>query len=216
MVEARQNWTVLDCNGFATLRGAVPFDWLDPLRATFERGVVPSDRWPVTRGHDWRHAMVDTDPLVQRLCRLPSLVAGIHHMLRQPFFLAQVEGREPCLGNAPQPLHRDGAGMAAGQVAAAMVWLDPYDAANGATRVVPGSHVGNDNDAAPATVLSGDAGDILLFAPDLLHGATSNSSGARRRSLLLTYAATSLRADFAATESLRGVRMGSSESFGQQ
>lgn len=210
MAEADQDWSDLDRNGFATLRGAVPPGWLTPLRATFDAGFVPSDRWPVTRGRDWRHAMVDTDPLVQQLCRLPLLIAAVRHMLRAPFFLAQVEGRDPCQNNAAQPLHRDGAGMG-GQVAAAMVWLDAYDAANGATRIVPGSHKGDAADEAAAMVLSGDAGDILLFAPDVLHGATSNRSGTPRRALLLTYADTGLRAAFGQTAALRGVRMACDE-----
>ena len=213
MAKADQDWSALDRNGFATLSGAVPPDWLTPLRATFEAGFVPSDRWPVMRGRDWRHAMVDTDPLVQQLCRLPLLIAAVRHMLPAPFFLAQVEGRDPCQNNAVQPLHRDGAGMG-GQVAAAMVWLDAYDAANGATRIVPGSHKGDAAaDEAAAVVLAGGAGDILLFAPDVLHGATSNSSGAPRRALLLTYADTALRDAFGQTAALRGVRMACDEDF---
>ena len=207
VAEAGQDWSALDRDGFATLRGAVPADWLASLRATFEDGIVPSDQWPVTRGHDWRHAMVDTDRRVQQLCRLPLLIDAVRHMLRAPFFLAQVEGRDPCRNNAAQLLHRDGAGMG-GRVAAAMVWLDPYDAANGATRVVPESHQGQSGaDEAAAVVLSGEAGDILLFAPDVLHGATSNRSGTPRRALLLTYAVTALRDEFAQTAALRGVRM---------
>ena len=168
--------------------------------------------------------MVDCDPLVRQMCRLPALIAAVAHMLRQPFFLAQVEGRDPRQGNMPQPLHRDAAGLA-GQVAAALIWLDPYDADNGATRVVPGSH--RDLRASPdqddpadgiaqedaAWLLAGEAGDILLFHPDLLHGATSNHSGTPRRSLLLTYAATHQREAFAQTAALRGVRMDYGESF---
>lgn len=222
MTDAAAGWTALDRDGFAVVRGAVPGEWIAPLRATFERGFVPSDRWPAMRGRDWRHAMVDTDPLVLELCRLPQLIDAVRHMLRAPFFLVQVEGRDPCRGNAAQLLHRDGAGMG-GQIAAAMIWLDPYDADNGATRIVPRSHLdvtdaGNaaaDHAAeeGEAVVLSGEAGDILLFAPDVLHGATVNRSGAPRRSLLLTYAVAGLREQFAATAALRGVRLGYDEIF---
>ena len=201
----------LDGHGYLLLRAAFPADWLAPLRTAFDIGVVPSPDWPVPRQPDWRHAQVDLDRHVQRVCRLPALLAAAGHLLRTPFFLAQVEGREPLAGNAPQPLHRDGAD-GAGQTVAAMIWLDDYGAANGATQVVPGSHRGEGS--GDALVLSGGAGDILIFDPDILHGATTNLSGARRRSLLIAYAAAALQPQYCATEPLRGVRMDTSALLG--
>ncbi|MBY0519238.1 MAG: phytanoyl-CoA dioxygenase family protein [Sphingomonas sp.] len=203
----------LDTQGYLLLPAAIPTDWLPPLRAAFDAGVIPSPDWPVPRQSDWRHAQLDLDPYVQRVCRLPALLAAVHHILQTPFFLSQVEGREPCPGNAPQPLHRDAAGSS-GQLMAAMVWLDDYGPHNGATQVVPGSHRTAALDAAPPEILSGAAGDILIFDPDLLHGATCNVSGGRRRSLLLSYAAAALYPEHRATEALRGVRMDTSEIFG--
>lgn len=202
----------LDTHGYLVLPNAIPADWLAPLRAAFDTGVLPSAQWPVPRQSEWRHAQVDLDPLVQRVCRLPALLAAVHHVLRTPFFLSQVEGREPLQGNAPQPLHRDSAGCS-GQLMAAMVWLDDYGPANGATQVVPGSHRIAEPTALPQ-ILSGDAGDILIFDPDLLHGATSNVGGARRRSLLLSYDAAALYPQHRATEAIRGVRMDTTEMFG--
>lgn len=203
----------LDAQGYLVVRGAVPADWIVPLRAAFDAGVLSSGEWPVPRGRDWRHALVDLDPHVQRVCRLPALLGAARHRLGGPFFLSQVEGREPLSGNAPQPLHRDGAGCG-GQIMAAMVWLDPYDAANGATQIVAGSHL-DDRAGDDARVLSGEAGDMLIFDPEVLHGATTNFGGARRRSLLLSYAVVALRAQHLKTAPLRNVRMDTSETFGE-
>jgi hypothetical protein len=206
------NLDALDTQGFVLLRGAVPPDDVAKLREAFDAGVVPSSDWPVPRSSEWRHAQLDLDPDVQRVCRLPVLIDGVRHLMKQPFFLAQVEGREPLQGNAPQLLHRDGAGSP-GQYVAAMVWLDPFDTDNGATQIVPASHRDDCDPSAEASVVTGDAGDILLFDPEVLHGATTNRSGARRRSLLISYAALALRDAHKETEALRNVRMDTGESF---
>ena len=202
----------LDTQGYLLLHGAVSPDRLLGLRTAFDAGVLPPADWPVPRSGEWRHALLDLDPDVQRVCRLPVLIDGVRHLVKQPFFLAQVEGREPLQGNAPQQLHRDSAGFS-GQYIAAMIWLDPFDADNGATQIIPASHRNDCDPTAEPLVITGDAGDILLFDPEVLHGATTNHSGARRRSLLISYAAVTLRDQHTATEALRNVRMDTSETF---
>lgn len=203
----------LACDGYVVLRGALGGDMLEGCRAAFDAGIMPSEHWPVPRGADWRHAQVDLDPHIQATCRHPALLAAMAQVIGAPFFLMQVEGREPCTGNAPQLLHRDGTpdGPA---YAAAMVFLDDYGPDNGATQVVPGSHLGGEHDPATAIVVSGVAGDILALDFNVLHGATTNHSGVRRRSLLVSYADLRLREDLRITRELRGVRMDDSEVFG--
>jgi hypothetical protein len=204
----------LDRDGYLLLRGAVPETWRAPLRAAFDAGVGAHDQRAAPRGVGWRHALVDLDPTVQRTCRLPALLAAAGRMLGGPFFLAQVEGREPLPDGGHQPLHRDGAGLDA---VAALVFLDPYGPDNGATRVVPRPLDPGDLDGEPdetlSLVLAGEAGDILVFDADLLHGATLNRSGARRRSLLLSFMPERNRAGEDACRAVRGIRMDTRQVF---
>lgn len=200
----------LDRDGYLLLPRAVPEDWHDALRSAFDAGVGTSDQWAAPKGPGWRHALVDLDPMVQRTCRMPPLLAAAGQMLGVPFFLCQVEGREPLPDGGHQGLHRDGAGLNA---AAALIFLDAYGPDNGATRVVPRELDRGEPDEALALTLAGEAGDILVFDADLLHGATCNRSGARRRSLLLHFTPERDRAAKDACRAVRTVRMDTSEVF---
>lgn len=212
--------TSLQRDGYALLRGAIPADWLPALRASFEDGVLPSERWPVPRGQDWRHAQVDLDAQVQAVCRLPTLLATAGALIGERFFLAQVEGREPLPGGGQQGLHRDLSADRPGDTVSALAFLDEYGPDNGATRLVPGSHRPGVRDAAidadeesRCLFVQGQAGDILVFDADLLHAGSLNRSGARRRSLLIGYFAETRYEAHLRTAALRAVRMDTSERF---
>ncbi|MDN4986652.1 phytanoyl-CoA dioxygenase [Bradyrhizobium sp. WYCCWR 13022] len=197
-------------DGYLLLRGAVPEGWRDALRGAFDAGVCSGEQWAAPRGAGWRHALVDLDPIVQRTCRLPPLLAAAAEMLAGPFFLAQVEGREPLRDGGHQPLHRDGVGT---KTVAALVFLDDYGPDNGATRLVPRPLDCGEPDEASSLISVGEAGDVLVFVADLPHGATRNRSGARRRSLLLSFMPARMREAQESSRALRNVRMDTSEMF---
>ncbi|WP_277372615.1 phytanoyl-CoA dioxygenase family protein [Pseudomonas sp. AA-38] len=207
-------------DGYTLLRQAIAPEWLDGLRDAFDAGVKPADQWPVPRGTDYRHSLLDDDPSVQAVCRLPQVLAVVGALIGERFFLAQVEGREPLAGRGHQRLHRDLSAQRPGDIANALAYFDDYGPDNGATRLVPGSHrplpgapeVDFDDESA-VIQLAGRAGDILLFDVDLLHAGSLNPSGARRRSILISYFSANLYESHLQSMALRGVRMDTRERF---
>ncbi|WP_097303108.1 phytanoyl-CoA dioxygenase family protein [Pseudomonas chlororaphis] len=206
--------------GYVLLRRAIPAEWLGDLRAAFDAGVMPSSQWPVPRGMDWRHSLLDADSKVQAVCRLPQVLAVVGELIGERFFLSQVEGREPLAGGGHQQLHRDLSAQRPGDIANALAFFDDYGPENGATRIVPRSHRPEPGeppfdftDESRSVQLSGAAGDILVFDVDLVHAGSLNSIGARRRSLLISYFSESLYASHLETAGLRNIRMDTSERF---
>ena len=207
-------------DGYALLRGAIPDEWLDDLRAAFETGVKPSDQWPVPRGADWRHSLLDLDPQVQAVCRLPELLAVVGELIGEHFFLSKVEGREPLPGGGHQNLHRDLSAQRPGDKVSVLAYFDDYSPENGATRIVPGSHRPargeppfDFNDESRSVQLTGSAGDILVFDVDLVHAGSLNRNGARRRSILVGYFAEPLYSSHLETVKLRSIRMDTADRF---
>lgn len=207
-------------DGYLLLRQAIPLDWLDDLRDAFDAGARPSHEWPVPRGNDWRHSLLDTHPRIQALCRLPALLAAAGAIIDERFFLSQVEGREPLAGGGHQRLHRDMWGHRPGDTATVMAYFDDYGPDNGATRLIPGTHRFEPGetpfdygDETGCIQVSGKAGDILVFDVDLVHAASRNPSGARRRSVLISYCAESLYDSHLQSAALRNVGMDCSERF---
>ncbi|MDD0977442.1 phytanoyl-CoA dioxygenase family protein [Pseudomonas fontis] len=207
-------------DGYILLRRAIPSEWLDELRAVFDAGVKPSSQWPVPRGSDWRHSLLEADARVQAVCRLPQVLAAAGALIGERFFLAQVEGREPLGGGGHQQLHRDLSVERPGDSVGVLAFFDDYGPDNGATRIVPASHrpepgapAFDFTDESRAVQLSGTAGDMLVFDVDLVHAGSLNVSGARRRTLLINYFSQALHAAHLETASLRSVAMDTSERF---
>jgi ectoine hydroxylase-related dioxygenase (phytanoyl-CoA dioxygenase family) len=208
-------------DGHVLLRGVIPCEWLGELRAAFDAGVKPPHEWPVPREAGCLHSLVDLDEKVLAVCRLAPVLAAVGALIGERFFLSQVEGREPLPGGGHQRMHRDLSAQRPGDTVNALAYFDDYGPENGATRLVPGSHrpvAGAPpfdlDDESCSVHLSGRAGDILVFDADLVHAASLNRSGARRRSVLACYLAEPLHASHLQTAKLRGVRMETNALFG--
>jgi ectoine hydroxylase-related dioxygenase (phytanoyl-CoA dioxygenase family) len=204
-----QQRAALDDDGYVVLRGVMDAAQCAALLETFERKFLPRDQWPAPREHGTRHAMLDGEADVRHACLLPPILAAVFHVLRQRFFLAGVQGRDPSRDGGYQHLHRDWVAPAGpAPIAIVLSFLEPFGAANGATRVVPGSHRlagGADTYAkygehCPGqVVVDGGAGDVLILDGYLAHSGTRNVSGVPRRCLQMTFQAFDMHASHSET-----------------
>ena len=194
----------LDDHGFVVLRGVLEGPRCSALVETFEQKVLTSDQWPMPREHDTRHALLDHEEVVWQSCLEPRVLACVHHLLRSRFFLTTVQGRDPNAGGGYQPLHCDWPRQGgSAPIVTVLAFLERFGAANGATRIVPGSHRVPDSPEKYAVfgechpeqiVIAGEAGDILVFDGYLVHSATRNVGGSSRRTLQMNFSAIEMRA----------------------
>src|SRR5665213_375735 len=125
-----------------------------------------SSIWPI----------MDREPVIS----LIKSVIGPHCVL------SSLNSLEPLQGRGHQPLHRDeGAVGHEGFVTANSIWvLDPMDITNGATRLIPGTHktaeLSDDTDTR-LTYAEAAPGSVVVINAHVLHGASMNRDGRRRR-----------------------------------
>lgn len=188
----------LDERGFVVLRGVLDRAALERMRASFEALAAQDARGGTRDERGTRH--VDDLPWRDAAFDLafthPRLLAAAWHVLRRPFRLLLLSGRDPLPGFGLQGLHADWIPRAPHEpfsVVTALWLLDGFTAQNGATRVVSGSHrvPGGvpKSLAVPAArhpeqeLVRAEAGDALVFNGHLWHSGTRNGSTASRRVL---------------------------------
>jgi len=127
----------------------------------------------------------------------PHLLAAVRHLLGPEFRISEMHYRASTPDHGGQALHIDTidrAGPGRWQVCNAVVALTDFTADNGATRVVPGSHLDygfvaphGHEDHPDQVVLVGPAGTCWLFNSHLWHSGTKNQSGAVRHAVLTRF-----------------------------
>src|SRR5262249_2279389 len=125
----------------------------------------------------------------------PKVLAAVYHVLRRTFRVSLPVGRDPLPGHGLQGLHPDWGrtGSEPFPVVTTLWLLDDFTPNNGATRVIPGSHLvprpvpkamlQPERRHPDQKIIIAAAGSVLLFNGCLLHGGTRNESAGRRRVL---------------------------------
>ena len=126
----------------------------------------------------------------------PRVLAGIAHVLGQKFKLSSLNYRSAKPGMGLQKLHVDWheAVVPDQYKVCNSIWLlDDFSKENGATRIVPGTHLSGDlpqdkllNQEAPhadEVIIEAPAGSVFIFNSHAWHGGTANRTAKDRRSI---------------------------------
>jgi ectoine hydroxylase-related dioxygenase (phytanoyl-CoA dioxygenase family) len=192
----------LDRDGYFIAAGLVDARWLGSLRAGFEDAGAKGGHGPVTNDSGTRHIsdLVNRDEVFVGVYMHPKILAAVYHVLGCGFRLGQINGRDPLPGYGQQGLHADWPARSKGEPfrIVTVIWLlDDFTADNGATRLVPGTHLlltpppkslGAPSNRHPdQKVIVAKAGSVLVFNGHLWHSGTANKSKANRRVLQCSY-----------------------------
>lgn len=124
----------------------------------------------------------------------PQVLAACCEIIGGPFKLSGMRARTLEPGAQAEGLHVDVKHRANGwPLVGCIMMIDAFDAENGATRFVPGSHLevrgpeeamANPMDDHKDQILAcGPAGSIIIFNASIWHSHTANRSNRRRRSI---------------------------------
>jgi ectoine hydroxylase-related dioxygenase (phytanoyl-CoA dioxygenase family) len=189
----------LDKAGFLLLHGVVDRKWLDELRKVYEelmRQEGPEAGKEVHQEAGTRRLadLVNKGEVFDRVWTHPKVLAAARHVLKRDFKLSSLNARDAEPGQGHQGLHADWGPRQEGEpfhVVNSVWMIDDFTPDNGATRIVPGSHLkaGSAVDHLadvqaphPDEVLAcAPAGSVLVFNAHAWHGGTRNDTARTRR-----------------------------------
>lgn len=187
----------LDEQGFTVLENVLTPHQLEQaievLRKSYQEEHVSAHEPGTKRTHN----LTGRAEIFREIIQLPRLVACMEYLLGADYLLSDMGARSPMPGMPAQELHRDGGHLIINAkpsvhnvlplAAQSMIALSAFTAENGATRLVPGSHL---SDIEPASVsaeqerlFTCDPGTVLIYDNGIIHGGGANTISDLRYSI---------------------------------
>ena len=189
----------LDRDGYVVLPGILSAEQIAAARAALDTLIAQARLDPTWHAGGTLHLNdLVNEPAFDPVWKSGRLLSAMVHVIGFDLRIGSVAYRAPQPGYGAQTLHADYMQNYRGeyQVATAIVALVDFTEANGATRVIPGSHLPGEI-AVPSDAdtphphqrfVTCSAGSAIAFNGHLLHSGTRNASNETRHALQLTFA----------------------------
>jgi ectoine hydroxylase-related dioxygenase (phytanoyl-CoA dioxygenase family) len=199
--------SALDEKGYLVLPDLLDKAWVDRLRTTFEQliqeeGPRAGTEYKPETGARRLFDLVNKGEVFDGCYTHPKVLAAAYYIIGGELKINSLNGRDVLPGNGNQALHADWGARELNEPYHIInsIWLlDDVTRANGATRLVPGTHrlagkpadyVSDPSADHPQQILfEAPAGSIMVYNAHLWHGGTQNKSNLFRRVLHQAYVA---------------------------
>jgi len=193
--------------GYTIVEGAIEPELIDELvdelrRLEVDLGIVPA-------GNDFEgtqtvriYNLLVHGAAFERVPVHPNVLPIVEGVLDRGCLISSLSSIAICAGETPQPIHADDQLMPIAKphpptVCNTMWALTDFTDANGATRIIPGSHLsdrspeyGTAYESIPAEM---PRGSVLVWHGSLWHGGGANTTAERRVGIAMNYCAGYIR-----------------------
>jgi ectoine hydroxylase-related dioxygenase (phytanoyl-CoA dioxygenase family) len=198
-----EHLAAIEEDGYTIIEGAFDAALADELRADLERIEAEQSITPHANSFEgaatWRiYNLLAHGPLYQAIPAHPGVLPVVEGVLDHGCLVSSLSSIAIGPGERAQPIHADDQAMPLAKphvptVCNTMWALTDFTEANGATRIVPGSHradhspsYGQHYESIPAEMAKGG---VLVWHGSLWHGGGANGTERRRYGIAMNYCA---------------------------
>ena len=197
----------IDEQGYTIIEDAIEVDLLDELSEQLRRLEVDLGIVPAGNAFEGSHTVRIYNLLVhgsafERIPVHPNVLPVVEGVLDEGCLISSLSSIAICEGETPQPIHADDQLLPIAKphpptVCNTMWALTEFTEANGATRIIPGTHLADHSPqyGAPYDSIAAemDRGSVLVWHGSLWHGGGANTTPERRVGIAMNYCAGYIR-----------------------
>lgn len=194
--DLERDWQALQDQGYVILERLIPEDACDAIKAALLPLLSHTGRNEFEGKATQRlYSVLTKTRVCDRLVDHPRILALLDKMFRPNYLLSQLQVINILPGESAQYLHPDDSFYPVPRprppLGAATVWaIDDFTAENGATNILPGSHLWDDRqpDGTEERIQAiMPKGSVVFYGGTLWHGGGENRSGAPRLAVTAQY-----------------------------